>query len=458
MITKIFYSLVLFPEISYDTKIEGYLLLDIEEKDFGVLSVYFKNTLWEAEEIIFTHKNFSDTRNLQLTHWNLSWNNEKLLQKIISLLSHQEKQHDFPFFEDIQFYRKRAFGVVLTITSKCNIFCYYCFNDIDYDLKYRNTRKNFWFDYWKNIVDHLYENGTRVVILTGGEPMVAPFFWELLDYLRDKGIFTHINTNGTVLQDKILERLNRDYSVNIMVSMHEFNNRDYYEVNKKWLEMTFDIEKVPAKFQTLFTDKLVQLRKINDCKNISLEFLTILVWKNILNLEKIYEFGEKCGVDFHSWQFFRLYSTKNNTGATKSMMELAVNKMYLLNKKYGVDYKIVDPVPFCVTKNIQRASQVIDGVLSDSHDVKTIITTQWFVQMMSAYDNNFWNISDTSITDIFSSDFVYKQLNNGFLPKECQDCIYKESCRGGSRMDANIVYWDYWEKDPIADFTNKIRE
>lgn len=54
--------------------------------------------------------------------------------------------------------------------------------------------------------------------------------------------------------------------------------------------MTFDIQKVPKKFQTLFTDKLEQLRKVNNCKNISLEFLTILVWKNILNLEKIYQF------------------------------------------------------------------------------------------------------------------------------------------------------------------------
>jgi len=42
------------------------------------------------------------------------------------------------------------------------------------------------------------------------------------------------------------------------------------------------------------------------------------------------------------------------------MMEFAVNKIYLLNQKYLVDYKIVDPVPFCVTKNIDRSSKVID--------------------------------------------------------------------------------------------------
>ena len=137
------------------------------------------------------------------------------------------------------------------------------------------------------------------------------------------------------------------------------------------------------------------------------------------------------------------------------MMSLAVNRMYILNKKYGVNYKIVDPVPFCVTKNTDRSKEIIDGVLSDTHDVKTIITTQGYVQMMSAYDNNFWNINETSIEDIFNSEFVQKQLNNWFLPLECSNCEYRESCRWGSRMDANIVHWDYWKFDPIGDLNNK---
>lgn len=457
MITKIFYSLVLFPEISYDLEIGEFLLHKIYEPNFWVLILEFHDSYWNITNISFQHKNIvKDKKSLSIQNWKIFWEEKMLTRVIIERLKKKDESIDFPFFEDIHYYRKIAFGVVLTITSKCNIFCYYCFNDIDYDLKYRNSRENEWFEYWKNIIDHLYENGTRVVILTGWEPMVAPFFWELLEYLKEKWIFVHINTNGTVLQDTILERLNQSFSVNIMVSLHEFNNKDYYEVNQKWLEMTFDIHKVPKKFQTLFTDKLTQLRKINECRNISLEFLTILVWKNILNLEKIYEFWKNCWVDVHSWQFFRLYGTKNNVGASKSMMELAVNKMYLLNKKHWVSYKIVDPVPFCVTKNIERSSEVIDGVLSDSHDVKTIITTQWFVQMMSAYDNNFWNISETGIDEIFKSDFVYKQLNNWFLPKECEDCKYKETCRWGSRMDANISFWSYGERDPIADFSNKV--
>ncbi len=460
MITKIFYSLVLFWNINYNEKNSLWFFLSkISEVTFWELELILEDSSGETIKVWFTHKkllweNFSGkiTKN-----WGILCEDKKLENYIFEKINISD-QKDFPFFESTQFYRDLAFGVVLTITSKCNIFCYYCFNDIDYEIKERNTRKNYWLDYWIKIIDDLYDQWTRVVILTGWEPMVAPFFWELLDYLKDKWIYAHVNTNGTILGDKTLERLNDNYSVNLMVSLHEFNDKDYYEVNRKWLEMSFWISKVPEHFKKIFTNKLTQLRKVKNYPNISLEFLTILVWKNILNLDKIYEFWYNCWVDFHSWQFFRLYSTKNNTWATKSMMDLAINRMYLLNKKYCVDNKIVDPVPFCVTKNVDRAREVIDWVLSDSHDVKTIITTRWDVQMMSAYDNNFWNISDTSMTEIFKDDFVKKQLNNGFLPKECWNCKYKEECRWGSRMDANIVYWDYGEFDPIWDINNKVVE
>jgi len=456
MITKIFYSLVLFPIIKYWELLESwYFLYFIEENNFWILKLFFKNNLWEEKIIFFKHVSvLKINEKNNFLNWYVYWD-IKILSNIIVNLLNADKKKDFNFFDKKILNRQRPFWVVLTITSKCNIFCYYCFNDIDYDLKERNTRKNNWLDYWKRIIDNLYNAWTRVIILTWWEPMVASFFWDLLDYLKEKNIFIHINTNWTLLSDSNLERLNKNYSVNIMVSMHEFNDNDYYMVNKKWLEMSFWVDEIPERFKTMFTDKIIQLRKIKKYKNLSIELLTILVWKNVINLDKIYNFWKNSWIEFHNWQFFRLYSTKNNKWASKQLMELAINKMYLLNKKYNVNYKIVDPVPFCVTKNTDRAYDVIDGVLSDTHDIKTIITTEWYVQLMSAYDNNFWNINNDNIKDIFKTDFVQKQLNNWFLPKGCYDCKYKEECRGWSRMDANIVYGNYWEWDPIWDIKNK---
>ena len=467
MIEKIFYSLVLFPKIQFGSKIwsSQQVLLKIIERELGIIevvtfsenlekSIYFFHTdRWEKS----SDSSFLSMHHLDLGLWKIYSSHSDLLKEVYEVLSGWNV-HEFPFFKPKLYYRGIPFGVVLTITSKCNIFCYYCFNDIDYELKDRNLRANKDFIFWKKVIDELYDAGTRVVILTWGEPFVCPFFWELLDYLKMKWIFIHINTNGTLLSDINLEKLHTSYSVNLMVSMHEFNDADYFDVNLKGLEMTYKKSAIPESFRTAFSKKIAQLRKIQKYPNLSLEFLTILSWKNILNLEKIYIFGKKCGIPVHAWQFFRLYSTKNNQWATTGMMSLAINKMYFLNKKYGTHYKIVDPVPFCVTKHTDRAAEVIDWVLSDSHDVKTIITTQWYVQMMSAYDSNFWNIEDTDIKTIYASEFVTKQLNNGFLPKECQNCALREKCRGWSRMDAHIHFGDYGALDPLANMLHKLVE
>jgi hypothetical protein len=42
------------------------------------------------------------------------------------------------------------------------------------------------------------------------------------------------------------------------------------------------------------------------------------------------------------------------------MIILVIHKLYKLNKKYNTSFKIVDAVPFCVTKNIEIASKVIE--------------------------------------------------------------------------------------------------
>jgi hypothetical protein len=42
------------------------------------------------------------------------------------------------------------------------------------------------------------------------------------------------------------------------------------------------------------------------------------------------------------------------------MINLAIHKIYKLNKTYQRNFKIVDAVPFCVTKDIDLASEVID--------------------------------------------------------------------------------------------------
>lgn len=452
MITKIFYSLVLFPKIKYETQINWYKIHQIKELEFGSILVVFFD--WNKFiEIIFTHIDF-EQNNILFTskNWKITWENKEFIKNIFEIISENEV-NDFNFFKSNEELSKIPFWTVLTITSKCNIFCNYCFNDYDYPLKWRNQRKWLWLQDYKKIVDILYKYWTRDIIITGWEPFSAPFLFDLLSYIRNLWIFIRINTNGTLLFDKTLQKLNEDFSLNLMVSMHEFNNKDYYEINKIWAKNIAWIDWLKS-FEDKFEKKVIQLKKIKDYSNLTLDFLTILTPKNILNLEKLYEFVQNNFL-LENWHFFRLYSTWTTKGISRAMINLAIHKIYKLNQIYNSDYKIVDSVPFCVTKNLEIASKVIDGELSPHHNVKTIITTDWLIQIMSAFDSNLWSIFDNDLLKIWQWDFVQKMLHQWFLPKECFDCKFKQECRWWSRMDGNIYNWSYSAFDPLGDLKNK---
>ncbi len=459
MITQIFYSQVLFPSITYDNYIDSDVmqLKQIIEEDFWLIKCIFRCIEWNYFNVYFKHKDFVEDKTLlNSKNWYIYWWDwEWLLSSVVNTINlWKKKQTDFNFFKEKEFYDKIPFWTVLSITSKCNIFCNYCFNDYDYPLNTRNSRKTMSLDQYKYIIDELYKAWTRDIILTWWEPFVCSYLWDLLDYLKEKNIFIRINTNWTLINDKVLKRLNDNYVVNLMVSIHEFNNNDYFEVNKTWAKNIQWIKWL-NNFEEKFEKKVIELRKIKNYKNISLDVMTILNPKNIFNLEKIYDFilGN---FEIEDWHFFRLYSTWTTKWISRSMISLAVAKLYKLNKVYNRSFKIVDSIPFCATKNPEIAWQVIDWELSPHHNVKTIITTTWWVQIMSAFDTTLWSIFEEGIEKIWQWEFVQKMLNNWYLPDECHDCKFKEECRGWSRMDWNIYKWSYKAFDPLWDINNKV--
>lgn len=89
--------------------------------------------------------------------------------------------------------------VSIFFTRKCNFNCYYCAaskgqKETDISLKQ-----------WKSIVNQIYNQGCRFITIYGGEPTLRSDLGELLKHCIDLNIFTHVVTNGSLLNESLLE-------------------------------------------------------------------------------------------------------------------------------------------------------------------------------------------------------------------------------------------------------------
>jgi MoaA/NifB/PqqE/SkfB family radical SAM enzyme len=94
--------------------------------------------------------------------------------------------------------KRQPINVYLAVTNRCNLACYYCYGE------YAN-RKN-----WKEfttlelltLIDDLARQGTRLLQLQGGEPLLRDDIGTLIDRVRYNGIICDMITNGILVKEK----------------------------------------------------------------------------------------------------------------------------------------------------------------------------------------------------------------------------------------------------------------
>lgn len=90
------------------------------------------------------------------------------------------------------------------LTPLCTLDCDMCFihlrqSDVN---QFGGLRS---FEEWLSLARQLKQMGTLFILLTGGEPMMYPYFQELYTELRKMGFILTINTNGTLIDNEICQ-------------------------------------------------------------------------------------------------------------------------------------------------------------------------------------------------------------------------------------------------------------
>lgn len=111
--------------------------------------------------------------------------------------------------------RRVLHDVSLELTYRCNLDCFYCYNDRD------KPGVPLTLAQYENLLKDLARMQTLHLMLTGGEPMIHPHFFKIGGIARELGFVTRIRTNGHNLNTKQAERVKKEIDpYKVEVSLH----------------------------------------------------------------------------------------------------------------------------------------------------------------------------------------------------------------------------------------------
>lgn len=132
-------------------------------------------------------------------------------------------------------------------------------------------------EFWLNLAREAREEGMLYLLLTGGEPFLYKGFWKLYEGLADMGFILSINSNGSLIDEAVVERLKERPPARINITLYGASDQTYEQI-------------CGVKEGYSRTTKAIQLLKE---AGISVKLNCSLTPSNAGDLEKVIRFAEE---------------------------------------------------------------------------------------------------------------------------------------------------------------------
>jgi len=184
----------------------------------------------------------------------------------------------------LESYKKKAetkcipLQATLELTSKCNHNCLHCYVD-------KNAESDLSFEQWKIILAKLRKAGTLYVIFLGGEALIHPEFFKIVEYAHQLDFHTSLITNAFLIENQeYANKLEKIGLNNITISLYSTKEKIHDEMTG-----------IPGSYQRI-------IKAIEYLKNtkINIGINTLLTNKNIEDYFLVCEFAINYKLDFNS--------------------------------------------------------------------------------------------------------------------------------------------------------------
>ena len=85
-------------------------------------------------------------------------------------------------------------------------------------------------EFWLQLADEAMKEGLLYPLLTGGEPFLREDFQEILDGLLKRGLQVSINTNGTLIDEKMARWLNEHRPLRLNLTLYGASAESYQKL------------------------------------------------------------------------------------------------------------------------------------------------------------------------------------------------------------------------------------
>ena len=118
---------------------------------------------------------------------------------------------------------------VLELTPMCNMNCDMCYVRLSRE-EMDNQGKMLSLERWLELAREMKDAGVLFVLLTGGEPLLYPWFKELYLELLNMGMVVTVNSNGTLMNDEWIEFFSQHKPRRINITLYSHHEEGYIKL------------------------------------------------------------------------------------------------------------------------------------------------------------------------------------------------------------------------------------
>jgi putative heme d1 biosynthesis radical SAM protein NirJ2 len=313
-------------------------------------------------------------------------------------------------------------------TNNCNLACEHCYQDADVaEERELNTEEAFL------MIDQIARAGFKIMIFSGGEPLLRPDIFELVAHAASRGLRPVFGSNGTLITEKVAARLKECGAAAMGISVDSLDAAKH------------------DRFRKLENAHALTLAGIENCKRAGLPFqlhTTVVDW-NRDEICSITSYAEQIGAIAH--YIFFLIPVGRGLAIESTSLAVRENEALLQDIMRTQNEVSIDVKPTCAPQFTRIARQLgietrfTRGCLAGL--TYCVIGSQGVVRPCAYMTEEAGDVRTTPFDEIWRTSPQFARLRTQDYGGSCGVCEHHDVC-GGCRARAAYYHdGDYLAQD-----------